>query len=295
MAAATACAAIVLWPDAVFDLAMFFYKALAPVDKDYSRSGVQWPNVSAVGRAHAGGGWQSLTLPTDKTSAHNYLAVYDHLLPPLRGTPAVLEVGVKKGGSLVLWREYFSDKTSVFGVDVDRFGPTFPRDAGVKVLSLDSQDADAMRRAFGTRPRFGVIVDDGCHLLRCIWRTFRAAAPLLLSNGVYLIEDYPRYGLAPGTNDTLSNTSRKVLLAASVHGRRRACVFADTTPTEVLVVLYPEHSSTPRGCRKGGSATQRILGAQPTLRNPYRLGQRHPWPRARPHRPRTKHRPKRAA
>ena len=72
-------------------------------------------------------------------SAHNYLAVYDHLLPPLRGTPAVLEVGVKKGGSLVLWREYFSDKTSVFGVDVDRFGPTFPRDAGVKVLSLDSQ------------------------------------------------------------------------------------------------------------------------------------------------------------
>ena len=72
-----------------------------------------------------------------------------------------------------------------------------------------------------------------------------------LSNGVYLIEDYPRYGLAPGTNDTLSNTSRKVLLAASVHGRRRACVFADTTPTEVLVVLFPEHSSTPRGCRKG--------------------------------------------
>ena len=47
----------------------------------------------------------------DKAASHNYTAYYDVLLRPYVDLPSVrvLEVGVKMGGSMMVWCELFSN------------------------------------------------------------------------------------------------------------------------------------------------------------------------------------------
>ena len=71
---------------------------------------------------------------------------------------------------------------------------------------------------------------------------------------VYLVEDFPAYGLAP--NGALAEASRRLLVERRVcedtwcarrslrgaAGRRRACVLPDAVPTERLVAILPPRS-----------------------------------------------------
>lgn len=51
---------------------------------------------------------------------HHYIPIYDELFYKFRNTQVrVLEIGVGKGGSLKMWREYFGHNAIIFGVDVD--------------------------------------------------------------------------------------------------------------------------------------------------------------------------------
>ena len=75
----------------------------------------------------------------DKDTRHNYTLTYDWLLSPYQTSAThVLEVGVKKGGSIKLWREFFNAGATIVGVDVDKAVPTFPRDAHIKTVLADS-------------------------------------------------------------------------------------------------------------------------------------------------------------
>ena len=134
-------------------------------------------------------GWFS-PYPTDKGGFHDYLRLYDILLAPYRDRRdvRVLEVGVHKGGSLALWREYFSDHATIVGIDVNSGVQNFPRDAGIKVVILDSRDATAVASTLRGL-HFDVIIDDGLHHPDAQQRTFGALRPLLRPNGVYIIED----------------------------------------------------------------------------------------------------------
>ena len=60
---------------------------------------------------------------TDKGTAHSYLPLYETLLKPIKDTAKnVLEVGIgdfgpKNGGSLLLWKTYFTEAT-IYGIDI---------------------------------------------------------------------------------------------------------------------------------------------------------------------------------
>jgi hypothetical protein len=58
------------------------------------------------------------------------------------------QVGVKKGGSIKLFREYFHQQCNIIGVDVDKACPQFPHDAHIKIILASSTDAKAMQNAF---------------------------------------------------------------------------------------------------------------------------------------------------
>jgi len=86
--------------------------------------------------------------PTDKEDKHNYTLYYDILFEPyLRKDISILEIGVKKGGSLKLWRELFSDHSYVYGIDIDPAVPTFVRDGHIKTLAMDSQETDLVKKS----------------------------------------------------------------------------------------------------------------------------------------------------
>lgn len=122
---------------------------------------------------------------TDKgTIRHNYTAVYEKYLEPLRSRPALhlLEIGVACGASLKAWSTYFRD-ASVIGVDVRedclKLCRRFPR--------IEIRLCDARRQA--QPERFDVIVDDGSHISADIVEIFRANWPSLKPGGLYFIED----------------------------------------------------------------------------------------------------------
>jgi hypothetical protein len=62
---------------------------------------------------------------TDKIQ-HNYLELYDPILSPLRDREVkLLEIGIHRGGSLKLWRDYFS-RGLIVGIDLKLPGSFVP-------------------------------------------------------------------------------------------------------------------------------------------------------------------------
>jgi len=49
-----------------------------------------------------------------------YFEIYERYLNKFRGQPVnLVEVGVQKGGSLEMWSDYFGDRVTITGIDVD--------------------------------------------------------------------------------------------------------------------------------------------------------------------------------
>ena len=116
-------------------LVQCIWKSFAAQDT-YSRittsasSAAQWHNVTHLLTSHSHG-FLGHEFPTDKAVRHNYTLNYDWLLEPYRNSAKnVMEIGVKKGGSLKLWREYFHRDAHIFGIDIDPAVPTFIGDSG---------------------------------------------------------------------------------------------------------------------------------------------------------------------
>lgn len=174
-------------------------------------------------------GWFSARFPTDKGTYHGYAEKYDALLTPYRTLNQVrlLEVGVKKGGSLVLWREFFPHSAFIVGIDVHPGVPRFSRDVHMKVLIMDSRD----RKVVGQALRgvdFDIIIDDGLHHPDAQRRTYSALRPHLRATGVYIIED--AYEFSPDDFEEFGD---------------EATVIPDKSGQK-LVVLRPGESLAPR-------------------------------------------------
>ena len=218
------------------------FKAYYPID-NYMKSGRTYGSLTEVIAANSGGGWSSTTMPTDKATSHDYVNVYDTLLEPYQknGAVSLLEVGVKKGGSMQLFREFFSHDSRIYGVDIDPTITSFPRDIGMKTLVFNSSDRNAARNSLGTATHFDIIIDDGCHFLSCIFKTYSNLAHLLTSTGVYIIEDWPPYykefkGTDPYTRAEFTSNGYRV------------CMVKDRAAgggVEYLVVIYPPNSLAP--------------------------------------------------
>jgi hypothetical protein len=174
-------------------------------------------------------GWFSRRFPTDKGAYHDYLPKYDALFAPYRelDAPRLLEVGVKKGGSLVLWRELFPPGAFIYGIDINPDVPTFRRDAHMKVMVLDSTQASLVQAALGDLS-FDIIIDDGLHTPDGQLRTFRNLQTFLKPTGVYVIEDVYEIDATP-----YQAAGMEVLMIPDKSGQS-------------LAVLYPAASLAPR-------------------------------------------------
>lgn len=136
---------------------------------------------------------------TDKVQ-HGYLPWYDKLLSPIRDTPgAILEIGIDKGASLQMWRDYFPNKY-VVGIDIE------PKEVhNATCLVADQAQAESLERALLRFPPFQVIIDDGGHQMQDQQVSLGTLFPHLTSGGYYIIEDlqtslwpsYNRFALVP--------------------------------------------------------------------------------------------------
>jgi SAM-dependent methyltransferase len=128
---------------------------------------------------------------TDKI-ANDYLRRYEPFVAPLTDTPvAVLELGVLRGGSLRLWRDYFR-KGTIVGLDRARVAVDDP-ERRIHIYQGSQDDTALLTRiAREHAPAgFDLIIDDASHVAaltrRSFWHLFEHH---LKPGGLYVIEDW---------------------------------------------------------------------------------------------------------
>ncbi len=128
---------------------------------------------------------------TDKIS-NRYLERYDEILNPWLAKPiTLLELGVKEGGSLLLWHDYFPSATIV-GIDINLPKEFKPTD---HIYLFEGSQADRQFLsgvATKVAPKgFDIIIDDASHLGQltriAFWHLFDNH---LKPGGLYVIEDW---------------------------------------------------------------------------------------------------------
>lgn len=124
--------------------------------------------------------------------ANRYLERYDPILEPwIKKKIVLLELGVHKGGSLLLWHDYFPLGTIV-GVDIS-LPKNFNPPERVHIYECRQTDRQFLSRiANEIAPEgFDIIIDDASHIGEltkiAFWHLFNNH---LKSNGLYVIEDW---------------------------------------------------------------------------------------------------------
>lgn len=134
---------------------------------------------------------------TDKGTTHSYLPLYETLLEPIKNNAKnVLEVGIgdfgiKNGGSLLLWRKYFTNAT-IYGIDIlpiNRVLDELINDKTIKLFcNSNAYDEGFILKNFKDIS-FDVLLDDGPHTLESQENFLNLYSPLLSENGILIIED----------------------------------------------------------------------------------------------------------
>jgi SAM-dependent methyltransferase len=128
---------------------------------------------------------------TDKIP-NGYLRVYDRVFEPLIDQPVkLLELGVRSGESLRLWRDYFPHGT-VAGLDVEPL-PGAQDEERLRIYRGSQEDPALLSRiAAEVAPDgFDIVIDDASHVAAptrtCFWHLFDHH---LKPGGLYAIEDW---------------------------------------------------------------------------------------------------------
>jgi len=137
---------------------------------------------------------------TDKNGIHSYAVhMYTELFARKRFTAEkVLEIGVWTGGSLVVWRDYFS-KAKIYGID-NIIPPVMPLVFEDRIIQITA-DAYSDEVINSIEGDFDIIIDDGPHSLDSMIISVQKYLPKLKSDGIFVIEDLKE----PSWADILAN------------------------------------------------------------------------------------------
>jgi len=123
---------------------------------------------------------------------HHYFDIYTRYFERYRNRPIkMLEIGVFRGGSLRMWKEYFHPDSTIVGIDVDKSCQAHEiaeRNVFVRIGSQgDPVFLAKVNAEFGP---FDIILDDGSHKTHhqiiSFGALFRSA---LKDGGCYMVED----------------------------------------------------------------------------------------------------------
>jgi glycosyltransferase involved in cell wall biosynthesis len=137
---------------------------------------------------------------TDKDSCHSYVEIYEQFLEPiLEKDGSLLEIGIRYGGSIVLWNELLKNYR-IFGIDtqdilhenIREYVKDYP-----KKITLEFKDAYCQETIdhikFIYPRRFDIIIDDGPHTEESQLKCIDLYLDLLKDDGVLVIEDIQNF------------------------------------------------------------------------------------------------------
>lgn len=126
---------------------------------------------------------------TDKNSVHCYVKGYyeKEFIKYKDKKITFLEIGIRSGGSMKLWSEYFTDCEQIFGIDIDNSAlvSQFRELEKVKYYFGDAYTQEMVDKI----PELDVFLDDGPHTLESQINAIHYYLPKVKSGGLFLIED----------------------------------------------------------------------------------------------------------
>jgi cephalosporin hydroxylase len=129
---------------------------------------------------------------TDVHKWHHYFDIYSRYFQRYRDHPIrMLEIGVFRGGSLRMWKEYFHEDSTIVGIDIDKSCVAHEiAEQNVYVRIGSQADPNFLAAVNGEFGPFDIILDDGSHKTHhqvlSFGALFRSA---LKDGGCYMVED----------------------------------------------------------------------------------------------------------
>lgn len=119
----------------------------------------------------------------------HYFDVYDTFFHKFRNTDVVIcEIGVCKGGSVQMWRNYFGDRATIIGIDINEECRKYEEER--IHIEIGSQDDVEFWKYIKERyPKIDILLDDGGHTMSQQIVTFENMFPHISDGGIYLCED----------------------------------------------------------------------------------------------------------
>lgn len=118
----------------------------------------------------------------------SYLHIYERYLEPLRGMRInLLELGVRHGNSLRMWKEYFPF-AQIYGVDFNPSCKQYEEDR-IEILIASQDDGTALGALADRTSGFDIVLDDASHINHLTHASFRILFPRLNARGFYIMED----------------------------------------------------------------------------------------------------------
>lgn len=119
---------------------------------------------------------------------HKFTTVYSKLFGGIREkVKSVLEIGVDKGASLKMWRDYFPN-AGIWGIDIE---PVFLEERRIDITQADQGCRACLKKIKDQviDNDLDIIIEDGSHQNNHQQQTFAALFCLLREGGIYVIED----------------------------------------------------------------------------------------------------------
>lgn len=149
---------------------------------------------------------------TDKGSnLHSYTEVYEYYFYPIKNKATkIFEIGVLKGASMKMLRDYFPNAV-IYGIDIidtsELYSPT------IRTFIADQSNRKQLETVmYASGGGFDIIIDDGGHMMDLQQISFGALFKYLKPGGYYIIEDvhtsiYEFYGSEYGAEENGKNTT----------------------------------------------------------------------------------------
>lgn len=121
---------------------------------------------------------------TDKYQLGYYDHFYEQHLKPYTKKPInMLEIGIRGGGSIKIWREYFHLNSNIYGGDINPFNKI--ENATCYQMDMYSQEAlNLFEESY-----FDIVIDDGPHTYESFEMVIQKYYSKLKTGGILIIED----------------------------------------------------------------------------------------------------------
>tara|TARA_Y100000590_G_scaffold467581_1_gene646946 strand:- start:6 stop:863 length:858 start_codon:yes stop_codon:yes gene_type:complete len=127
--------------------------------------------------------------PKFSTKWSSYFQVYDQIFRKFKKKKIkFVEVGVANGGSLFIWKKYFSKNSRIIGIDLNPKAKELEK-YGFEIFIGNQSDKNFWRKFYKKVGKIDVLLDDGGHKNLQQISTVHYSLPNINNDGIIVIED----------------------------------------------------------------------------------------------------------